>query len=223
MSNMLTPDNLEKFLSYCTHHNYIANSDIICPGDAANKLYYLTEGSLSVMIENEIGRDIVLAYINEKEFIGEIAYFIPMDARTVLVRSRTPCKLAEINYDYLNKLFEGPLADLHAKLLHSMAVQVSHRLLLTSRKVSDLAFVDVTGRIASTLQKLAKEPDAITHPDGMQVSITRRELAHIVGCSRELAGKVLKELEQDQGLIYVKGKKIVVFHEPKTKIKPPQF
>jgi CRP/FNR family cyclic AMP-dependent transcriptional regulator len=84
------------------------------------------------------------------------------------------------------------------------------RLRKTSRKVSDLAFLDVTGRIARTLLELAKGPDAITHPDGMQIKITRQELGRIVGCSREMAGRVLKALEE-QDLISAKGKTIVVY------------
>jgi CRP/FNR family cyclic AMP-dependent transcriptional regulator len=84
------------------------------------------------------------------------------------------------------------------------------RLRKTSRKVSDLAFLDVTGRIARTLLELAKSPEAITHPDGMQIKITRQELGRIVGCSREMAGRVLKLLEE-QDLITAKGKTIVIF------------
>jgi CRP/FNR family cyclic AMP-dependent transcriptional regulator len=44
----------------------------------------------------------------------------------------------------------------------------------------------------------------------MQIRITRQEISRIVGCSREMAGRVLKDLQQ-QGLIWVKGKTIVVY------------
>ncbi len=87
---------------------------------------------------------------------------------------------------------------------------MSTRLRQTSRKVGDLAFLDVTGRIAGTLLELCKQPDAMTHPDGMQIRITRQDLGRIVGCSREMAGRVLKALEE-QNHISVKGKTIVVF------------
>ena len=46
---------------------------------------------------------------------------------------------------------------------------------------------------------LCREPDAMTHPDGMQIKVSRQELSRLVGCSREMAGRVLKVLE-DQGL-----------------------
>jgi CRP/FNR family cyclic AMP-dependent transcriptional regulator len=50
----------------------------------------------------------------------------------------------------------------------------------------------------------------MTHPDGMQIRITRQEIGRIVGCSREMVGRVLKNLEE-QGLITARGKTIVVF------------
>ena len=64
--------------------------------------------------------------------------------------------------------------------------------------------------VARTLLDLCKQPDAMTHPDGMQIKITRQEIGRIVGCSREMVGRVLKALEE-QGLVHVKGKTMVVF------------
>lgn len=86
----------------------------------------------------------------------------------------------------------------------------ARRLQVTSQKVGDLAFLDVTGRIAQTLLNLAKQPDAMTHPDGMQIKITRQEIGQIVGCSRETVGRILKMLEE-QNLISAHGKTIVVY------------
>ena len=94
--------------------------------------------------------------------------------------------------------------------MFAIGTQLSLRLRQTSRKVGDLAFLDVTGRIAGTLLDLCKQPDAMTHPDGMQIRITRQDIGRIVGCSREMAGRVLKTLEE-QGHISVAGKTIVVF------------
>jgi len=92
----------------------------------------------------------------------------------------------------------------------ALGTQMARRLRNTTRKVGDLAFLDVTGRVARTLLDLCKEPDAMTHPDGMQIKITRQEIGRIVGCSREMVGRVLKTLEE-QGLVSVKGKTMVVF------------
>ena len=83
------------------------------------------------------------------------------------------------------------------------------RLERANQRATDLAFLDVTGRVKSTLFHLAKGPNAITHPDGMQLRITRQEIGLIVGCSREMVGRALKSLTEAD-LIVVGGKNIVV-------------
>ncbi|GDB80498.1 cAMP-activated global transcription factor [Escherichia coli] len=45
----------------------------------------------------------------------------------------------------------------------------------------------------------------MTHPDGMQIKITRQEIGQIVGGSSETVGRMLKMLE-DQNRISAQGK-----------------
>ena len=196
---------IDSFLVHCHRRKYPAKTNIICAGDKPDVLYYITEGSVTVLIEDDEGREIVLAYLNPGDFFGEMGLFEEDQNRSAWVRARTECELAEISYTRFRQL-----ANEDADILFHLATQMATRLRRTSRKVSDLAFLDVAGRIARTLLDLAKQPDAMTHPDGMQIKITRQELGRIVGCSREMAGRVLKTLEE-QNLISVKGKTIVVF------------
>lgn len=201
---------LEAFLHCCHRRRYPARYAIIQPGDPGDTLYYIIEGSVSVSFQEEGGRELILGYLNRGEFIGEIGVFLGENTRTVTVRTREPCQLAEISYKRLHQCLENELAPYAVELLRVLGRQLSKRLLQTSRKAGHLAFLDVTGRIARTLMDLCKEPDAMTHPDGMQIRITRQELGHIVGCSREVAGRVLKALEAE-GLIHARGKTIVVY------------
>ena len=68
----------------------------------------------------------------------------------------------------------------------------------------------MAGRIAQALMHLAKQPEAMTHPDGMQIKILVQEIGQMVGCSRETVGRIIKMLE-DQNLIHAHGKTIVVY------------
>ncbi|MES9935253.1 MAG: cAMP-activated global transcriptional regulator CRP [Sedimenticola sp.] len=203
------PGFLQPFLSHCHRRRYPAKTDIIHPGDPADILYYIIEGSVTILIEDDEGKEIILTYLNKGDFIGEMGLFTPQANRSVLVRTRSECMLAEISYSRLEQLFESDLKIHMKELIYALGGQLTQRLLHTSRKVGHLAFLDVTGRIAGTLLELCKQPDAMTHPDGMQIRITRQEIGRIVGCSREMAGRVLKVLEE-QGLVMVKGKTIVV-------------
>lgn len=206
----LTDATLNKFLAACHRRRYPGKTAIFRPGDGAGTLYYIIDGSLAVSSEDEDGRELILAYLNKGEFIGEMGLFFEPQRREVLVKSRTPCELAEIGYERLFSMFDGSLQDECPRILFAIGAQLTRRLLHTSRKVSRLAFMDVTSRVARTLLDLCTEPDAMSHPQGTQIRVSRQEISRIVGCSREMVGRVLKQLEEGEK-ISVKGKTIVVF------------
>ena len=68
----------------------------------------------------------------------------------------------------------------------------------------------MSGRIARCLIDLSSQPEAMILPNGRQIRITRQEIGRIVGCSREMVGRVLKTLEE-QGMIETDGKAILIF------------
>lgn len=209
---LLTLDDasLAKFLAVCHRRRYPSKTAIFRPGDPASTLYYVIDGSLSISSEDDEGRELILAYVNRGEFVGEMGLYVDTQRREVLMRSRTACELAEITYERLFNLFGSSLAGECPRILFAIGSQLSKRLLHSSRKVSRLAFMDVTGRVARTLLDLCSEPDALSHPQGTQIRVSRQEISRIVGCSREMVGRVLKQLEEN-GKISVKGKTIVVF------------
>lgn len=205
----LSDETLADLLRYCHKREYPNKTDIIQPGDSADTIYYIVEGSVSVRVEEEDGHEFILANLNRGDFIGEAGFFLPQEARGVYVQTRSACTLAAITYSQLSNLLDQQLLGQSKEILHALGRQLSKRLLQTSRKAKHLAFLDVTGRIARTLLDLTQEPDAMTHPDGIQIRITRQDIGRMVGCSREMAGRVLKNMHAE-GSIHVKGKTIVV-------------
>jgi len=200
---------LENFLKHAHRKTYDAKKIIIHEGDISDSLYYIIEGSVSVQAENETGDEIILAHLNEGDFFGEAGLFNfdrhDRGRRTAWVITRSQCVIAEISYEQFRKIVSQDPA-----IMFLLTSQIFNRLRKTSQKVRDLIFLDVKGRIAHCLLELAIEPDAMTHPDGMQIKTTRQDIAKMVGCSREMAGRVLKELE-DENLVSAHGKTIVVF------------
>jgi len=202
--NKIIP-NLDQFLAHCHRRKYPAKSTIIYAGDESDALYYILKGSVTVMIEDDDGREMIMAYLNEGDFFGEMGLFENDPSRSAWVKAKSECEVAEVSYGKFKQL-----AREDADILFTVSAQIAGRLRATTRKVGDLAFLDVTGRVAGTLLDLCKQPDAMTHPDGMQIKVTRQEIGRIVGCSREMVGRVLKNLEE-QGLVSVKGKTMVVY------------
>lgn len=207
---MLDNATVERFLAYSHRRRYPTRTDVFRPGDPAGTLYYVISGSVSIIAEEEDDRELVLGYFGPGEFVGEMGLFIESDAREVILRTRATCELAEVSYERLHQLFQGPLAPDAARILYSIGSQISKRLLHTSRKASRLAFLDVSDRIVRTLHDLAEEPESMSHPQGTQLRVSRQELARLVGCSREMAGRVLKKLQVD-GVLHARGKTVVLY------------
>jgi CRP-like cAMP-binding protein len=84
-----SPADIEHFLSMCHRRRYPSQGDDHPPGRHGQHLYYIIEGSLAVMSEDDEGRELVLGYINAGDFIGEMGMFMEPEQREVLLRSRT--------------------------------------------------------------------------------------------------------------------------------------
>ena len=204
----LTPKikNVTKFLEHCEIRSFTRKSTIIAASNRCDSLFLILDGSVTILIEGADGKEIILTYLNQGNFFGEVGLFIGNDKereRSTLVRARTACEVAEMTYEKFRELSQKD-----PEMLYILGSQMANAVRNTTLKVGNLAFLDVTGRIARTLLQLCKQPDAMTHPDGMQIKITRQEIGRIVGCSREMVGRVLKDLEE-QGLVDVKGKTMV--------------
>ena len=195
-------DNLDIFLSKCHRRRYPSKSTIIYAGDKADVLYYIVKGTVRVLVEEQKdNKEMVITYLNAGEFFGEMGLFED-GVRSAWIKAKTDCK---ISYSKFREL-----RNTNPEFMFALTKQITNRLKETTKKASSLAFLDVTGRVARALNDLCMQPDAMTHPDGMQIKITRQEISRIVVCSREMVGRVLKELEA-QGLISVSGKTMVVF------------
>jgi CRP/FNR family cyclic AMP-dependent transcriptional regulator len=209
-------EDLADFFRVCHSKHYTAKSALIRPGDSADTLYYLREGSVTIVMENEDGEELIVAHLNQGDFIGEIGLFSETVDRTVTVRAKTDCRTEEITYQQVKSLSHTTLKDCYPSLLTLLAENMAKRLLSTTRKASELAFLDVTGRVAAALKELSAQPDAMKHEEGTQIKATRQEISRMVGCSREMAGRVLRTL-QDQGLVWARGKTMIIYDEEHRK------
>lgn len=99
-----TDPTLEWFLSHCHIHKYPSKSTLIHQGEKAETLYYIVKGSVAVLIKDEEGKEMILSYLNQGDFIGELGLFeegqnaAPGYVRKPHVRSlKFPTKISPIN------------------------------------------------------------------------------------------------------------------------------
>lgn len=201
---MLNKPVVQSFIDLAHKRSYPPKHTLIHAGDDPQSLYLILEGSVSILLEDEDGREIVLAYLGPGEFFGEMCLFPDQQVRTAIVRTRTPTLVAEVGYQVFRNF-----AIEHTDIMFELAGQLAARLRDTTRRLGDLAFLDVAGRMAHILLELVRKPGAIAHARGTLIRTSRQELARLVGCSREMAGRVLKKLEED-GMVQSQGRSILV-------------
>ncbi len=199
------PESVKALLKRAYINRFPKRTTIIDAGSESKSLYLILKGSVSIILKEDDDREMVVAYLNPGDFFGEMGLFEMNAHRTAEVRTRESCEIAEISYENFRTLSQQ-----YPDLSYAVFAQLVRRLKNTTRKVTDLAFIDVSGRIARCLIDLSAQPEAMILPNGRQIRITRQEIGRIVGCSREMVGRVLKTLEE-QGMIETDGKAILIF------------
>ncbi|MBI2383018.1 MAG: cyclic nucleotide-binding domain-containing protein [Gammaproteobacteria bacterium] len=202
---MLDRPVMQTFVAQAHKRSFPPKHTIIHAGDDPQSVFLILEGSVSILLEDKDGREIVLAYLNPGDLFGEMCLFPEQKKRTAIVRTRQPTLVAECTYQNFRQFYSQ-----YPDIMFVIAEQLSMRLRETTQRLGDLAFLDVAGRVAHVLLDLSHKPGAIPHARGTVVRISRQELARIVGCSREMAGRVLKKLGED-GMLSVAGRSILLF------------
>lgn len=187
-----------------------SGTTLIHEGDESENLYLVLDGTLTVTSVDEDGREMVLAWLGPGEFCGEMGLFPEHTMRSAAVRTRGDCLLARMSYAGVRSF-----AAEEPELVFRIAGQLAERLRLSNRRLFSLGYLDVTGRIARILMDLADGDSASDTPDGHQFTLTRQELSRMAACSREVAGRVIKTLEEE-GIVRSEGRRITVLKQDRV-------
>ncbi|PCI62921.1 MAG: transcriptional regulator Crp, partial [Gammaproteobacteria bacterium] len=102
--NILKDPMLEWFVAQCHKRRYATKTTIIFAGDKPETLYFIIKGSVTVLIEDDDGKELVLAYLNSGDFFGEMGLFDGENNRSAWVRAKVETDLAEISYSRFQSL-----------------------------------------------------------------------------------------------------------------------
>ena len=180
---------------------YAKHAEIMAEGDRTSGLYILLSGKVKVVLRSEVGKEVILAMLNPAEFFGEMALLddAPRSADIVAMAPTTVLVIAKQEF----KIWLQRQPDMALVIIKALA----QRLREADRKIADLALMDVYGRVVRTLLGLAKQDS-----QGRMVvseNLSQQSLADIVGASREMVSRTLKDLAQ-VGHIWFDGKDIIV-------------
>jgi CRP/FNR family cyclic AMP-dependent transcriptional regulator len=195
---LLSDHQLAALFPAIQHRTYPRHAFMLRAGEKADALYIIMAGRAKVVVDDGEGREVTLTVIGANEFFGEMS-LIDDKPRSASVEALEVCEVLYISkaafMSCLKDNFEVAMLILRA---------VVARLREADRKIASLALMDVHGRVARLIMDLAREVN-----DDWIVDTGSEEMARMVGASREMVSRVLKEM-RDSGLIRRDKRKIVV-------------
>ncbi len=176
---------------------------IVEQGKKSNALFILLNGRARVVTADSRGREVILATLQPGDHIGEMS-LIDNESHSATVR-------AEVQTDVLmlGRLEFARCLPENSSMAYAVMRGLVQRLRHADRKIESLALMDVYGRVARALLEFASQT-----PEGellIRERISRQDIAKMVGASREMVSRVMKDLEergfietQENGAILVK-------------------
>ncbi len=196
----ISPDVLASFAGRGVTRTYGKNTVLISEGDTSHSFYVIVEGKVKVFVSDEDGKEVVVNVQSAGDCFGELA-LIDEAPRSASVMTLERSKIAVIPAaEFYGCLAQNPEAA--AWFMRSMA----RRVRVLTDNVKSLALQDVYGRITRALSELASERNGDLV---VEQRLTHQELANIVGASREMVSRVMKELRLG-GYVTVEDRRIVI-------------
>jgi CRP/FNR family cyclic AMP-dependent transcriptional regulator len=160
----------------------------------------ILSGRVKVYASSTAGREFVISFHGPGEYVGEM--MLDGSPRSASVITVEPTTCAIVNRQSLRDFLLA-----HPDFALNLIFKLIHRVRVTTESVKSLALSDVYGRLARLLTTLARSA-----PDGRTLvpeKLTHQEIADRVGASRDMIGKLMKDLVAG-GYLAVEDRTIVL-------------
>lgn len=176
----LNEDQLEALSAQCRRRQFTKNTLLFMEGDNSDQLFIVESGTVKIFASDEEGNQVTLNYLSQGDYFGELALLDsgPRSASAQTINNTVVLCLSQQAFTDL--LSDNPA--LSQAVIRKLAGQVRE---LTAT-VKDQALLDVYGRVVKVLEN---QED---YASGRR--LTHAEIANIVGSSREMVSRIIKEL-----------------------------
>jgi CRP-like cAMP-binding protein len=174
-------------------------------GDPGDALFIVASGAIKIVVPSDEGEEAILATLRRGDFLGELALLdgAPRSASAIALEATDTLTLPRAQF--------RALASMEPAIRDALLAALARELRRLTTHVAELHFLDLTGRLAARLARLAEENGEVM-PDGsvrLDAPLTQSDLAAMIGATRQSVNKLLGEFEED-GLLRLERDIIVV-------------
>jgi CRP/FNR family cyclic AMP-dependent transcriptional regulator len=171
------------------------------PGDA---LHIITSGSVKIVLPSAEGEEAIIATLRPGDFFGELA-LLDGEPRSATATAIEPTETMTLPRDVFRELL-----DKHPSLRDALFSAVTGQLRRLTKHVEELHFLDLAGRLAARLARLARESSPTGEgPISLDWPYTQTDLAAMIGGTRQSVNRLLAELIDD-GLVAIEHERLIV-------------
>lgn len=201
----LEPSIIERLARELRRRRFRRGEVIFHAGDPGDALFLIVSGAVKISLPTEDGGEVILATLRPGETFGELA-LLDGAPRSASAAAMAPTEVLVLARARFEELLEGVPA-MRRALLRTLAAEIRR----LTEQVAELHFLDIPGRLAARLLRLAEEGGA-PRPDGtirLDGRITQGELAAMIGSTRQTVNRFLGAFVAS-GLVRLEPEAIVI-------------
>ena len=198
--SLLTPDQAKTVAEHVIKRRYKRSEVIVEQGHKSDELIILLTGRARVLTTDHRGREVILAVLKAGDYVGEMS-MIDNEPHSATVRTELQSDALVLSRAFFERCLPES-SSLAFAVMHGLVRRLRH----ANRQIESLALLDVYGRVAGALREMSELENGIRL---IKHRVNRQDLAKIVGASREMVSRVMKDLEE-RGDIQTQGDGSVV-------------
>jgi CRP/FNR family cyclic AMP-dependent transcriptional regulator len=178
---------------------------VLTEGQPAENMFIIISGRVKVQVADAEGKEVILAVLGPGEFFGEMS-LIDQQPSSASVITIEQCHFIIVGKEDFRRHIAGNV-DVATNIMRGLV----KRIRLADKKIETLALLDVYGRVARVLLDFSEIYDGkrvVRHK-----LPARQEIAKMIGASREMVSRVMKDLETD-GYFVEQDDGTIVINEP---------
>jgi CRP/FNR family cyclic AMP-dependent transcriptional regulator len=191
------------FAELVRERSFPKGSVIVFEDDPGDALYLVARGQVKVVLIGEDGREVILSVLGEGNFFGEMSLIDEKPRSATVIAMVDSVVLVLRREDFQARLRTSP------EIAIALLRELSRRLRRADEKIGSLVLLDVNGRLADLILRLAEEEGG----DRITKKLTHNVLAQMIGSSRETVSRTMRDfIERD--LVQVSRKEITILNRP---------
>lgn len=200
----LSYEDAEVLDSLCDVQRIKRKQVIFMPGDPSDKIYIVKSGLVKISKVTEEGKELTLLFLSQGDIFGELAIIDGMP-RNTMAEAYEDTILCGIDREQFLEFITA-----RATVAIAITRLIAERRRRLENKIDNLLFKGAHARLAGLFLELSSE-FGVRDSRGtiINLKLTHREMANLIGSTRETVSFALLDLKKDN-LIETDGKRVVI-------------